>query len=295
LLTAGLQKVMKDGQPFEHELETILPEGSHRWITVRGESVHDASGQLIGVRGTTQDITQLKQLQQLKDEWMSVIAHDLRQPIGVIKMAAELLPDLHVGKMGADEGTITQRIRSAANGLARMVDDLLDMSRIEARRLSLEQVWADPRVMLHDALERLSHLTTGTHVAVTESGSPSQVFVDPVRFDQILGNLIGNAVKHGAKNGEIRVHVEQRGGEVEISVTNQGRGIEPDQLSRIFTRFGRSKSTHGSEVPGLGLGLYIAKGLVEAHGGHMWVDSVPNKTTTFHFTLPSRAAAKEAA
>jgi signal transduction histidine kinase len=176
-----------------------------------------------------------------------------------------------------------------------MVDDLLDMSRIEARRLSLEQVWADPRVMLHEALERLSHLTTGTRVAVTEAGSPSQVFVDPVRFDQILGNLIGNAVKHGAKNGEIRVHVEQRGGEVEISVTNQGRGIEPDQLSRIFTRFGRSKSTHGSEVPGLGLGLYIAKGLVEAHGGHMWVDSVLNNTTTFHFTLPSRVAAKEAA
>jgi signal transduction histidine kinase len=119
--------------------------------------------------------------------------------------------------------------------------------------------------------------------------------VDPVRFDQILGNLMGNAVKHGAKNGEIRVHVEQRGGEVEISVTNQGRGIEPDELSRIFTRFARSKSTHKSEVPGLGLGLYIAKGLVEAHGGHMWVDSVPNKTTTFHFTLPSRVAAKEAA
>jgi PAS domain S-box-containing protein len=295
LLTAGLQKVIKDGKPFEHELETILPEGSHRWIAVRGESVHDASGQLTGVRGTTQDITQLKQLQQLKDEWMSVIAHDLRQPIGVIKMAAELLPDLHVGKMGADEGTITQRIRSAANGLARMVDDLLDMSRIEARRLSLEQVWADPRSMLREALERLSHLTTGTHVAVTEAGSPSQIFVDPVRFDQILGNLMGNAVKHGAKNGEIRVHVEQRGGEVEISVTNQGRGIEPDELSRIFTRFARSKSTHKSEVPGLGLGLYIAKGLVEAHGGHMWVDSVPNKTTTFHFTLPSRVAAKEAA
>lgn len=295
MLNAAFEKLMKDGLPFEHELETILPDGSHRWIAVRGESMHDASGQLIGVRGTTQDITQLKQLQQLKDEWMSVIAHDLRQPIGVIKMAAELLPDLHVGKMGADEGTITQRIRSAANGLARMVDDLLDMSRIEARRLSLEQVWADPRALLHEALERLAHLTAGAHVAVTEAGSLPKIFVDPVRFDQILGNLIGNAVKHGHKHGEIRVHAEQHDGEVEICVSNQGKGIEPEELSRIFTRFQRSKAARGSGVPGLGLGLYIAKGLVEAHGGRMWVESVPNKTTTFHFTLPSRVTAKEAA
>jgi PAS domain S-box-containing protein len=295
VLNAALEKLMKDRQPFELELETVHPDRSNGWIAVRGESMHDASGQLVGVRGTAQDITQLKHLQQLKDEWMSVIAHDLRQPIGVIKMAAELLPDLHVGKMGADEGTITQRIRSAANGLARMVDDLLDMSRIEARRLSLERVWADPKAMLHEALERLAHLTTGRHVAVTEAGSLPKIFVDPVRFDQILGNLISNAVKHGDKDGEIRVHAEQRGGEVEICITNQGKGIEPEELSRIFTRFGRSKKTRGSEVPGLGLGLYIAKGLVEAHGGRMWVDSVPGKTTDFHFTLPSRVAAKEAA
>jgi signal transduction histidine kinase len=294
-LNAALEKLMKDGQPFELELETVLPDRSNRWLAVRGEPTHDASGGLVGVRGTAQDITQLKHLQQLKEEWTSVIAHDLRQPIGVIKMSAELLPDLHVGKMGGDEATITQRIRSAANGLARMVDDLLDMSRIEAHRLSLERVWADPRAMVHEAVERLSHVTTGSRVTVTEAGALPQVFVDPVRFDQVVGNLVGNAVKHGDKDGEIRVHAEQHGGEVEISVTNQGGGIEPEQMSRIFTRFGRLKTTRASAAPGLGLGLYIAKGLVEAHGGRMWVDSVPGKTTTFHFTLPSRAAAKEAA
>jgi signal transduction histidine kinase len=294
-LNSSLEKLMKDGLPFELELETVLPDGSNGWVAVRGEPTHDESGQVVGVRGTAQDISQLKHLQQLKEEWMSVIAHDLRQPIGVIKMAADLLPDLHAGKMGADEGTITQRIRSAANGLARMVDDLLDMSRIEARRLSLERVWADPRAMLHEAMERLSHITAGSRVVVTEAGALSRVFVDLVRFDQVLGNLIGNAVKHGDKGGEIQVHAEQRGTEVEIAVTNQGKGIEPEELSRIFTRFGRSKTARGSEVSGLGLGLYIAKGLVEAHGGRIWVDSVPGKTTTFHFTLPSRVAAKEAA
>ena len=293
-LSAAANKLKKDGTPFELELETIRPDGSTRWIAARGEPVYDASGHLVGARGTSQDITPLKELQRLKEEWTSVIAHDLRQPIGVIKMSAELLPDLHTGPMAEDEEAITARIRSASNSLARMVDDLLDVSRIEANRLSLEPVWTDPRKMVDEAVQRLLHVTSACHVNIVEEGTPSQVFVDPGRFDQVLGNLISNAVKYGEEHGEILVHLKHRDGEVEIAVTNRGEGISPEDASRLFTRFVRSKGTRGSGVPGLGLGLYIAKGLVEAHGGRIWVDSVPGKTTTFHFTLPARRVAKAA-
>jgi len=107
--------------------------------------------------------------------------------------------------------------------------------------------------------------------------------------------LISNAVKHGEKGGDIDVRVSQLGPDVEISVTNHGKGIKQEDVPRLFSRFGRSSTAQGAAIPGLGLGLYIAKGLVEAHGGRIWVDSIPGKTTTFHFTLPGRAPAREAA
>ena len=295
-LNSAAEKLLHDGAPYEIDLELARENGQPRWIAARGEAVRDEKGQLIALRGTAQDITQLKLLQRMKDEWMSVIAHDLRQPIGVIKMSAQLLPDLHVGKIARQEGAITDRIRAAADALSRMVGDLLDMSRLEAHRLSLEQAWVDPRMIVRQTLERLTHLTAGRRVTISEKDGPSAVYVDVVRFDQVLGNLISNAAKYGDPHGEIRLHVEQHAGEVEISVTNEGKGISEEEMPRIFTRFGRSRSMRGGEAgtPGLGLGLYIAKGLVEAHGGRMWVDSVPGKTTTFHFTLPCRAPAKEA-
>ncbi len=176
-----------------------------------------------------------------------------------------------------------------------MVDDLLDMSRIEAHRLSLERAWVDPRAVVRQSLAGLSHVTGTSRVSVSEDEHVSRVFVDLVRFDQIFGNLISNAVKHGEKGGDIDVHVSQLGPDVEISVSNHGKGIAPEEVPRLFSRFGRSSTAHGSAAPGLGLGLYIAKGLVEAHGGRIWVDSVPGKTTTFHFTLPGQTSAKEAA
>ena len=122
-------------------------------------------------------------------------------------------------------------------------------------------------------------------LAVVSIGSNSVTFIDTAT----------NAVKHGEKGSDINVRVSQLGPDVEISVANHGKGINPEDVPRLFSRFGRSSTAQGAAVPGLGLGLYIAKGLVEAHGGRIWVDSVPDKTTTFHFTLPGRAPAKEAA
>ncbi|MGH7617176.1 MAG: PAS domain-containing sensor histidine kinase, partial [Gemmatimonadaceae bacterium] len=294
-LSAATERLKRDRVPYELEVETILPDGSTRWISVRGEPMADASGRLVAVRGTAQDVTQLKQLQRMKEEWMSVIGHDLRQPVGIIKMSVELLPELHVGEINARERETTERIRAAANGIARMIDDLLDMSRIEAHRLSLERVWMDPCPLVRHTVSSLAHITGDRTVEVTDDASVSKVFVDLMRFEQVLGNLLSNAVKYGDKGAAIHVHVAQHGHDVEISVSNHGPGLTRDDVSRLFSRFGRVSTSHVSGIQGLGLGLYIANGLVEAHGGHMWVDSVPGQTTTFHFTLPSRVASDIAA
>ena len=294
-LANAVDELFKHGTPYELDLELNRPDGTTRWVAARGDAVRDKKGNIVELSGTAQDITQLRKLERLREEWTSVIAHDLRQPIGVIKMAADFLPALHTGDTSDKERDLTRRIGAAARTLSRMVDDLLDMSLLEADRLKLERRWMDPCRIVKESVERLSHMMGGRHVRVLQGKNLDQVFVDPMRIGQVLGNLISNAVKYGDDGTEIIVRVDRREREAQISVTNRGRGIAPEELPRIFSRFSRSRTAHGSEVPGLGLGLYIAKGVIEAHGGRMWAESTPGETTTFYLTLPIRVHAKEAA
>jgi signal transduction histidine kinase len=260
-----------------------------------GDAIRDDDGKIVGITGTAQDITELREAQRLRDEWTSVIAHDLRQPIGVILMAASALPALHEEHRVDAESSFLSRISSAANVLARMVDDLLDMSLLEARRLELRRSWVNPRSCVEDAVARLTHVIGDRKVRVAESGMRREVFVDVMRVGQILGNLLSNAVKYGDAGTEIDVAIEHRPNEVEIAVTNHGRGIAQEDLPKLFARFMRSKEARGSGTPGLGVGLYITRELIEAHNGRIWAESTPGKTTTFHLTLPSREAPRQVA
>ena len=245
--------------------------------------------------GIWTDITQLKHLQRLRDEWTSIIAHDLRQPIAAILMASDLLPELHGGVVSEKEQVVVTRIHTAAQSLKRMVDDLLDMSLMEANRLELERKWTNPRELVRGTVERLAHLSGIERVQVRADDDIPSLLVDPIRIEQVLTNLISNAIKYGDEQSDIIVQARHRQNELEIAVTNRGRGIAPDELPRLFNRFARSKETRGSGVPGLGLGLYIAKGVIEAHGGRLWAESTPGETTTFHVILPISAESREAA
>jgi PAS domain S-box-containing protein len=294
-LAGAVKMLVAGGGPYEIELEFIRPDGSTGWVAARGENVRGENGQVVAIRGTLEDITQLKDLQRMREEWTSVIAHDLRQPIGFIAMASDFLPTLHPGSMSDREKDMAHRIRSAALALTRMVDDLLDMSLLEADRLKLERDWVDPRVLVSDTIQRLTHLTSDAHVKEVDEPGLVPVYADPMRIGQVLGNVLSNAIKYGEKGSEIIVRLHRQDNEVDIAVTNHGKGIDPEDLPRIFSRFMRSKSAPGSGVRGLGLGLYIAKGVVTAHGGRMWVESVPGETTTFHVTLPTANAKQQAA
>ncbi len=277
------------------ELSLTRPDGSIRYVTAHGAAIRDDAGKIIGITGTAQDITELREAQRLRDEWTSVIAHDLRQPIGVILMAASGLPSLHQEGLHDKESVFLARITSAANTLARMVDDLLDMSLLEARRLELRRKWVSAHACLGDAIARLSQVVGDRHVHVVEKDAAAEILVDVMRFEQVLGNLISNAVKYGDPGTDIEVRLEQHNGEVEITVVNQGRGIAAEDLPNLFARFMRSKDARGSRMPGLGVGLYIARELIEAHNGRIWAESTPGRTTAFHVTLPSREAPRQVA
>ena len=295
-MSEAAQKLFDTGEPIELELEVMRPDGSRRWVSAHAAPVRDEHGEIIGMDGTAADITHVKALQRMREEWTSVIAHDLRQPIGVIAMAANFLPTLRGGApMTREEREFMERIRSATNTLARMVDDLLDMSLLEANRLKLERKWCDPAELVTEAVDRAMHAAGTKRVRVSSPRNLPQVHVDPMRIGQVLGNLLSNAVKYGDDAHDILVRVDRHDGDIEITVTNHGHGIAPEELPRLFDRFARARTTRGSGVPGLGLGLYISKGVVQAHGGRLWAESTLEKTTSFHFSLPVSVATREAA
>lgn len=287
--------LIKGGPAVEMDLSFTRPDGSVRFLSGHADAARDDSGAIVGVRGTAQDVTELREAQRMRDEWTTVIAHDLRQPIGVILMAASALPRLDQEGMRDKESLFVSRIVSAAHGLARMVEDLLDVSLLEARRLQLQPRWLSPGAFVRDTLARLTHVTQDRRVRVIGSEAAGEIYADPMRLGQVLGNLISNAVKYGASGTEIEIQIQQYDREMEIAVTNQGRGISADDLPHLFSRFMRSTEARGSGTPGLGVGLYIARELIEAHNGRIWAESTPGKTTTFHVRLPSRAAPRQVA
>ena len=252
-------------------------------VLVGGAPVRDGrSGEIVGAVATFQDISALKHLERMREEWISVIGHDLRQPLNAIDLHAQLLArqlareplDLAAAVGGAE------KIRAASKRLERMIQDLTDVSRIEARRLALEQRDADLGPVVRDVAARSG---AAQLIRVAERGTPRLVHVDTERVEQVLENLLTNAVKYGTPGAPLDVTIVWRDEDVEVTVTNRGGGIAPEDRERVFHRFERTRGARGKK--GLGLGLYICRGLVAAHGGRIWVDGTAD-LTSFHFTLP---------
>jgi len=221
----------------------------------------------------------------MREEWTSIVAHDLRQPITIVTLTAAALSKRYAARPSDGDAKLVERIGSAAARLSRMIDDLLDASRIEANRLDIQPRELDLPRLVAEVVDRAPN-TAGRCVVSVQPLGEIHVFADPERIEQVLSNLLSNAVKYGDAGTDIHVDVASRNDHVEVTVTNRGRGITAPELALLFSRFSRSREARAGGTPGLGLGLYISRGLIEAQGGRMWVKSVPGAETSFHFTLP---------
>lgn len=270
------------------EAVVVLRDGRQVPVLVSAGEVRGTRGTLIGAVETLQDITTIKELERLREEWASVVAHDLRQPLHTISLNLHLL-GRHLGERAAEAPVDTRsldRIGAAVHRLDRMIRDLSDVSRLEARRLTLQLQPTDLAVLVADVVDRFSASGERIPFRFEKHGTAKTVSADADRIDQVLTNLITNAVKYGDGVSPVVVTLDWREAEAVVSVTNRGPGVTQEDKDRIFSRFERSRRAGASGVRGLGLGLYISRGLVDAHGGRVEVDSVPGEETTFRFTLP---------
>jgi signal transduction histidine kinase len=220
-----------------------------------------------------------------REELLAIVSHDLRNPLGVIVTCASVLQRTSLdGNEGERVHTSAQTILRSADRMNRLIADLLDLAQIQAGQLAVEQKPQDVEELLREGVEMLRPLAARKDLkldAMTSGNLP--VHCDRERVLQILSNLAGNALKFTPDGGSIFIEAQATGREARFSVRDTGEGISEEELPRIFDRFWQAQKTNRT---GIGLGLSIAKGLVEAHGGHLWVESKLGVGTTFFFTLP---------
>ncbi|NVB76823.1 MAG: PAS domain S-box protein [Kofleriaceae bacterium] len=220
---------------------------------------------------------------QVRDDVLGIVAHDLRNPLGNIMLQAELMEELASGdRLARAIGAIER----SASRMQRLIQDLLDVAQLEAGKLSVELGRVPVRSLLADSIEAQRALAhgAGLEIALELLDDGLEVYGDRDRIIQILENLIGNAIKFSEPGGTITVGATRRAGEALFVVSDTGRGIAPAALPHLFDRFWQADRRDRRQ--GAGLGLAIVKGLVEAHGGRIWVESTQGRGTTFYFTLP---------
>ncbi len=228
-----------------------------------------------------------RDLERQRDEFFSSVSHDLRTPVAAIKAAIGVV----LSNMPPDMPQPLQRLLGnvdlAADELTSLIEDLLEIARLQSGRVELWRTSVDVRDVIARAARALEQLTQarGQHVVFSLPAEPVSVSVDAERLGRVLRNLLGNAQKYGRENGTIALAVERGASEVCISVTDDGPGIARDDQERIFERFFRVR---GSGSAGSGLGLAIVRGLVELHGGRVWVESTRGHGSTFRVALPNQ-------
>jgi signal transduction histidine kinase len=252
---------------------------------VSAAPVYSGTGSILGAVIVLQDISARKELDRLREDFTAMVAHDLRTPLQAVLMQVEAL----IMRAAAGETTVAvdtlQRIKASGRRLELMVRDLLDASRIDARQLLLERRPVDLAATASALVAQLRVAFGGRDIRVEVVGTVPPVEADPHRVEQILTNLLENAVKYSAAGEPIRIGLSARDGGVEVTIEDRGPGIEPEELPHLFDRYYQTRRARAAGL-GLGLGLYITHGLVEAHGGRILVESTPGLGSVFRVWLP---------
>jgi signal transduction histidine kinase len=271
---------------FYVEGDLLRPGGSRLTLGVTYTPLYDDAGRLLNIIVNVVDITRFREAEQMKSTFVSVISHELKTPVALIKGYAGTLrrPDAAWDPDTLADGLAV--IEEEADRLNALIDNLLDASRIQAGVFKLERSDVDLQRLATKVVDRF-RLQTGSHQFELDfpDNLPS-VLADEARIRQVLDNLVSNAIKYSPQGGLIRIGGWQEEPGVVVYVADQGIGIPPDEQGRLFDSFYRVDSGLRRKTKGTGLGLYLCKAIVEAHDGRIWVRSELGKGTTVFLVLP---------
>ena len=265
-------------------LEEAVPLRDRRLLP-RGSPLYSEQGAVAGATLVLQDVTRLLRFDELKNDLVATVAHEFRTPLTSLRMAIHILVEGTVGGINEAQAEMLFAAREDCERLQGIVDDLLDLSRIQAGKVEVSPAAISSKALIEGAIAARENAASEAQVRLrAEIGEPVlPVLADPERIALVFDNLIGNAIRHSPREGAVRVRSEARGKEVRFEVADEGGGVAPEYRERIFEKFFRVPGTRGE---GIGLGLYISREIVRAHGGELGVESEPGKGARFWFTLP---------
>jgi len=277
------QTVAAAGQPIERELR--LPGLEERWVHISASPIVSADGRRWGIILVFHELTRLKRLERARQEFVANVSHELRTPLSHIKGYVETL------LAGAkDDPTVATRfleiIERNANRLCWIIEDLLTISELESGRLEIELRPVALGPVVAKVLDDFRTRAANRGVRLINEVPDLAVRADAARLEQVLSNLLDNAIKYGRKDGCVRVAAQREPTWVVLSVADDGPGLPPEALERVFERFYRVDKSRSRELGGTGLGLAIVKHIVHSHGGKVWAQSQLGRGATFYFTLP---------
>jgi len=282
------------GEVFnDAELILVRPDGARLRLLSSGSAIRD-NGQVVLSIVVHRDVTGLRLLEQTKEDYLALISHDLRAPLTSVQAEAQLL-QRELARDTTIDSTYVKRTTAIVANTRRMnsmIQELLESSRLESGTMTLKKRLLAIVPLLRDIVARVGSDRVQVQPLLANA-APWAVYADAERVERVLTNLITNALKYSPRDKPVVVHVQQNPHETIVAVVDQGEGIAPEELSRLFQRFTRGRAGPKADVAGLGLGLYIARLIVEAHGGRLWAESEIGTGSTFSFTLPVEAVSGE--
>ena len=289
---AKFAECMTKKEKYSTEFRLLTPEDDVRWCLTEGSPYYNVDGEFAGYAGSVTDITELKKLEERKDDFIKMASHELKTPITSIKGYVQLLLKIHDElndeKFQSSRGTVRLSLQTVSNQvskLTRLVSELLDLSRIESGRLDLEMTTFSISELIRETVQDIRHTST-VHNITEHHDFAGSIYADRDRIAQVLTNLLTNAIKYSPDTDDIEVHLEATRNNVAIKVRDFGIGIDPRDQPMIFERFYRAEGKNEQTFPGFGIGLFICMEIVQRHRGTIVVESKKGKGSTFTVTLP---------
>lgn len=285
-LVGALKKILEDQSSSEARIAQEVKAGKNALRAISAPAF-DQEGHVVGTVTVLENITAFKQLDQMKSDFVNMVAHELRSPLVAIKQIDSVMLDGLAGTMEDKQQELVKRGAKKIDALLELINDLLDVAKLEEGKYVRQQIPIDLDGIIKEIvalMEPKAH-KQGIEIAYS-SRNLRPVQADPKNMEEVFGNLITNAVNYSPDGGKVTISAEGMGSYAEIEVSDTGVGIPPEEQPKIFDRFYRVKHPRTREVIGTGLGLSIVKGIIEAHHGTIDVESVPDQGTTFRIRLP---------
>lgn len=255
---------------------------------VRCSPYSSRDGTRDGVVGVATDVTERLKAQRMKDEFVSIVSHELRTPLTSIRGSLGLLEGGVAGELPQKARDLTRIARTNTDRLIRLINDILDLEKMESGRLELKRKTISMGEVAHDVAREIGALATQAGVTLdVQSVAPDAVHIDRDRVHQVITNLVSNAIKFSPESGVVTIDIEPaNGSRIRVRVRDQGPGIAARDIPRLFKKFSQLDSSTRRTKMGSGLGLVISKSIVDAHGGRIWVESEVGHGSTFCFEVP---------